>query len=116
MRSDVVVADNGNVERRRDRLAGRQAHQQGTDEPGPDSHGHGDEVGAADAGPRDRLVDHRDDSFDVGAGRHFRHDAPPPCVEQFLAGHDARQHGAVTRDDRGSGLVARGFDRKQWHG
>ena len=116
MRRDVVIAHDGNAERGRDRLAGRQAHQQRTDEPGPDGDSHGDEVGAADAGPRQRLVDHRDDPLDVGPGGHFRHDAPPPCMQQFLTGHNTRQHRAVTRDDRGSGFVAGGLDRKQWHG
>ena len=116
MRRDVVVAHDGNAERGRDRLAGGQAHQQRTDQPGPDGDGHGGEVGTADAGPRQRLVDHRNDPFDVGTGGHFRHDAPPPCVDQFLTGHDTRQHGAITRDDRGSCFVARGFDGKQGHG
>jgi hypothetical protein len=71
---------------------------------------------ATDAGPHDRLVDNRNDPLDVGTRRHLRHDTPPPRMEGVLAGHHARYDRAVTRDDRGGGLVAGGFDRKQGHG
>ena len=112
---DVVVAHDRDLQGRREPLGGRESDQQRADEPRRDGHGDGLELRLGDAGSRHRLVDHRDDAFDVGPRRHLRHDPAPPRMELILTGDDTRQHHAVAGDDGCGRLVARGFNRKQRH-
>jgi elongator complex protein 2 len=56
MSRDVVVAHDRDAECGRDRLAGRQSHEQGADKPRPDGYGHGSEIFCLAADPRGRFL------------------------------------------------------------
>ena len=115
MGGDVVVADEGASQHRRDPLRCRQADQERADESRLDRHRHCLEPLPPHAGSGDGLVDHRHDPLDMRSRRHLRHDATPAGVELVLAGDDARQHPPRPVDDGRRRLVAGRLDRQQGH-
>jgi hypothetical protein len=93
-----------------ERLRRRDADEERADEPGPARDA--DEVEAVERRVRlaERLPDDGQHELEMAARRDLGHDAAEARVELGLRGDDVRPDLTVVRDDRRSGLVARGLD------
>jgi hypothetical protein len=63
------------------------------------------------------LIDYRQDTFEMGAGRNLRNYTLESFVKLRLSRDAFAQHDAIIRNDRSRCLIARGLDRQQdtWH-
>ena len=101
---EVVDGDQRDVERQGQRLGRGQADDQGADQAGPGRDGDRPEVGQADPGPSEGLVDHRQELADMGPRGDLGDHAPEPLVQVDLR----RDHARTDRGDarrRGAGAL-----------
>jgi len=110
MALEVVDRHERQAARERQRLRGREAHQERADQAGPLGHGHRLEVVEPDARVGQRTFHGRHDQLQVPARGHLGHDTAVRRVQGGLRGNDVREDGAAPRHDRRGGLIARRLD------
>ncbi len=106
----VVDGDQRQPLRKGQRLGVGDAHQQRSGQPRPAGHGDGVQVGEGDAGLRQRRADHGNDGAQMLAAGQLRNHSAVAGVGGDLRGDHRGKRTRAALDNRGGGLVARGFN------
>ncbi len=107
---DMIDTDEGLAEGPCEGLGRGDADEEGADEAGAVADCDGVDHAKAEPGLRERLADHGDDGFDVGAACDLGDDAGVLLVQRVLAGDDAGADTHARLHDGGGGLIAGRFD------
>jgi len=114
MRLEVVHRDQGGVMHHRDRLCGRQTHDDAADQTGAGGGGHRRQLREARAGILHGATHDGIEQVDMGAGRDLRYYAAEANVLFGLRVHHVGQNPpgpvALALDHGGCGLIAGGLD------
>jgi len=113
--TQVVDAEQRHVVRQGHALRGRHADQQCPDQPGARGHRDRVDVGQADAGLHESLVDGRDQLAEVGTGGHLGDDTAVGGMELGLRRDDVGAQAEPVLDDTDGGLVTGGLDPEHQH-
>jgi hypothetical protein len=117
MRFEVIDGDERDGAGERDRLCLHHADEDAADETGPAGGGHRGEIAEADARLRQRPHDDAVEMIEMGARRHFRHDAAErPMLRQLRQHHIGADARACLAHHGRRRLVAAGFDAENEHG
>ena len=112
MSLDMVHTDQRYSGREAQSLGGGDTDQQGTDQSGPIGDRDGIQILQSLSGLLQPLPDHLRDSLGMLSGGYFRHDTPVQSMDIDLGGNHVGKDLAPVDHDRGSCLIAAGFNCK----